>query len=96
MTFKEKATQEIVERMGYKSFDDEWGREHLVNGNDKYFFDAASLDAFRLLVSVRAKYLELKTSAQGVVAWEKEYRTLNHLGPKAPDVFETLASLSAD
>jgi hypothetical protein len=54
---KEKATKEIVEYLGFKSFDDDWGREHLV-GNDKYFFDSVSLRMFRALVSLRTRELE--------------------------------------
>ena len=37
--------------------------------------------------------IKLETAAKTVVAWELEYRTINNLGPKAPDCFQALAQL---
>ena len=40
--------------------------------------------------------IKLESAAKLVVAWEREYRTINNLGPKAPDCFQALASLTGD
>lgn len=37
--------------------------------------------------------IRLQMAAKTVVAWELEYRTINHLGQKAPDCFQWLANL---
>ncbi len=37
--------------------------------------------------------IRLEDASKSVVEWEKEYRTINHLGNKAPDCFQALAAL---
>jgi len=37
--------------------------------------------------------VELENAAKEVVSWEREYRSINNLGQKAPDCFQALAKL---
>jgi len=54
---KEEAIQKVVKQLGYVSFDDDWGREHLVGPHerDNFWFCEVSLRMFWLLVSLTAK-----------------------------------------
>lgn len=48
----------------------------------------------RKVVSGELQYnlRRLTNAAQKVIEWEKEYRTINHLGSKSPRVFKELAT----
>lgn len=57
----DEIAQQIAKELGYKSYDDEWGREHFVDGNhgDCYLADTTGT-MFRMLISARLKLSKLE------------------------------------
>ena len=50
-------------------------------------------DLAQMYLDLLDEDIKLENLAKAVVAWELEYRTINHLGQKAPDCFQALANL---
>lgn len=58
----------------------------------RYLENKTKSDLAQMYLDLLDTDIKLEDAAKAVVAWEEEYRTLNHLG-KAPDCFQSLAAL---
>jgi len=57
----DEMAQTIAKELGYKGYDDEWGREHLIDGNHgSCFFSDTTGTLFLKLVKARLKIKELE------------------------------------
>lgn len=57
----DEIAQEIAKELGYKGYDDEWGREHFIDGNhgDCYLSDSTGT-MLHLLIRARLKIKKLE------------------------------------
>jgi len=59
----------------------------------RYLENKTKSDLAQMYLDLLDDDVKLESAARIVVDWETEYRTLNHLGQKAPDCFQNLANL---
>lgn len=61
---RKEVIMEICKELGYKGYDDEWGREHLVDGphGNCYFHDTDGI-LFHMLIRARMKLKQLEVKA---------------------------------
>lgn len=59
----------------------------------RYLENKTKSDLAQMYLDLLEDDIKLENAAKAVVDWEAEYRTINHLGPKAPDCFQNLANL---
>lgn len=59
----------------------------------RYLENKTKSDLAQMYIDLLDDDIKLENAARAVVDWEREYRTLNNLGTKAPDCFQTLATL---
>ena len=67
---RKEVIAELCQELGYKGFDEEWGREHLIDGpHGDCYFSATTLDSFRTQIRDRIKIKKLE--AQVKKSWRK-------------------------
>lgn len=59
----------------------------------RYLEGKTKSDLAQMYLDLLDADIKLENAAKSVVDWEREYRTLNNLGTKAPDCFQTLANM---
>jgi len=59
----------------------------------RYLERKTKSDLAQMYLDLLDEDIKLENAAKAVVDWELEYRTLNHLGDRAPDCFQALGKM---